>query len=105
MKSAAKIRTFSDAAKFIFSPLAPPDTIFPVLPRYTSMNKIRYINLCIVEFGKRNGMPAAMAFNYLNAYKGFDFLDRNYEAEHLLPLDDTLSDLATYCRRHGGTMA
>lgn len=53
-----------------------------------------------MEFGKRNGMPAAMAFNYLNAYKGFDFLDRNYEAEHLLPLDDTLSDLATYCRRH-----
>ena len=73
--------------------------------RYISMNKIRYINLCIVEFGKRNGMPAAMAFNYLNAYKGFDFLDGNYEAEHLLPLDDTLSDLATYCRRHGGTMA
>lgn len=35
------------------------------------MNKIRYINLCIVEFGKRNGMPTALAFNYLNKYKGY----------------------------------
>ncbi len=69
------------------------------------MKKIRYINLCIVEFGKRNGMSAMLAFNYLNTYKGFAFLDRNYEAEHLLPLEDTLTDLADYCRRHGGTMA
>lgn len=68
--------------------------------------KIRYINLlCIVEFGKRHGMLAAMVFNYLNKYKGFAFLDRNYEAEHLLPLDDTLTDLAEYSRRHGGTIA
>ena len=69
------------------------------------MNKIRYINLCIVEFGKRNGMSSAQAFNYLNTYKGFSFLDRNYEAEHMLPLEDTLADLAVYCKRHGGTMA
>ena len=68
------------------------------------MNKSRYINLCIVEFGKRNGMPPTLAFNYLNTYKGFSFLDRNYDAEHLLPLEDTLSDLAEYCIRNGGTI-
>ena len=50
-------------------------------------------------------MPTTLAFNYLNTYKGFSFLERNYEAEHLLPLDDTLDDLADYCKRHGGTMA
>ena len=50
-------------------------------------------------------MPPTLAFNYLNTYKGFSFLDRNYDAEHLLPLEDTLSDLAEYCKRHGGTMA
>lgn len=68
------------------------------------MDKIRYINLCIVEFGKRNGMPPNLAFNYLNTYKGFSFLDRNYDAEHLQPLEDTLADLAEYCIRHGGTI-
>lgn len=39
------------------------------------MNKIRYINLCIVEFGQCFGMPAAMAFNYLRDYKALTFLD------------------------------
>lgn len=69
-----------------------------------SMNKIRYINLCIVEFGKKYGMPAAMAFNYLKRFKALEFIDKNYEAEHLLPLADTLKDMSTYCRRNGGTV-
>lgn len=68
------------------------------------MDKIRYINLCIVEFGKRYGMPPAMAFNYLKHFQGIQFLDLCYEAEHLLSLDDAIHDLATYCRRHGGTL-
>lgn len=68
------------------------------------MNKIRYINLCIVEFGRHFGMPAAMAFNYLKTYKAVDFLDRHYEAEHLLPLADTIKDMRAYCQRNGGTV-
>ncbi|MBQ9418478.1 MAG: DUF3791 domain-containing protein [Bacteroidales bacterium] len=67
------------------------------------MDKIRYINLCIVEFGKRYGFPPKWAFNYLNSHQGIAFLDRNYEAEHLLPLDDTVADLADYCKRNGGS--
>lgn len=68
------------------------------------MNKIRYINLCIVEFGRCFGMPAAMAFNYLRDYKALTFLDEHYEAEHLLPLADTLKGLRKYCQRNGGTV-
>ena len=68
------------------------------------MNKIRYINLCIVEFGKKYGMPASMAFNYLKRFKALEFIDKNYEAEHLLPLADTLKDMSIYCRRNEGTV-
>lgn len=68
------------------------------------MNKIRYINLCIVEFGRHYGMSAALAFNYLKEHKAVDFLDRHYEAEHLLPLADTVRDMRLYCQRHGGTL-
>ncbi len=70
----------------------------------SGMNKIRYINMCIVEFGKRFGMSPALSFNYLKTYLGLAFLDKNYEIEHLLPLDDTINDLVTYCNRHGGTL-
>lgn len=68
------------------------------------MNKIRYVNMCIVEFGKRFGMSSVLSFNYLNQFKGLKFLSDNYEAEHLLPLDDTIEDLVVFCRRNGGTL-
>lgn len=68
------------------------------------MNKIRYINLCIVKFGEKHKMRPPIAFNYLRDYKGLDFLDKHYEAEHLLSLDDALNDLQKICRRNGGTL-
>lgn len=68
------------------------------------MNKIRYINMCIAEFGKKFGMSSLLAYRYLKTYKGLYFLDKCYEAEHLLSLDDALNDLKTYCKRHGGTL-
>ncbi len=68
------------------------------------MDKIRYINLCIVEFANKHGMTPNIAFNYLNTYKGLQFLNECYEAEHLLSLEDALSDLTVYCQRHGGTI-
>lgn len=49
------------------------------------MNKIRYINMCIVEFGKRYGMTSQLAYQYLKTYSGLAFLDKYYEAEHKQP--------------------
>ncbi len=68
------------------------------------MDKIRYMNLCIVEFGKKFRMPATVAFNYLKQHKALEFIDKHYQAQHLLPLDDTLKDLRSYCRKNGGTV-
>ena len=68
------------------------------------MDKIRYINLCIVEFGRKFRMPINVAFNYLKQHKALEFIDRHYSAQHLLPLDDTLRDLQAYCRKNGGTI-
>lgn len=68
------------------------------------MDKIKYINMCIVEFGKKFGMSSVMAHNYLKLFQGLAYLDKCYEAEHLLPLDNALDDLIIYCKRHGGTI-
>lgn len=64
------------------------------------MNKIRYMNLCIVEFAKKLGMSANIAFNYLHKYKGLDFLDKCYEAEQQMSLRDSLNNLTAICRRN-----
>ena len=68
------------------------------------MNKIRYINMCIVEFGRRFGMTSRLAYQYLKDYAGLAFLDKYYEAEHQQPLNDTLTGLKAYCKRHGGSL-
>lgn len=68
------------------------------------MDKIRYINMCIVEFGKRYGMSPRVSFNYLNKHQGIAFLDKCYEAEHLLSIADALHDLKIYCKRNGGAI-
>ena len=49
-------------------------------------------------------MPADVAFNYLKQFKALEFIDRHYDAEHLLPLADTLKGLRDYCRKNGGTI-
>ena len=68
------------------------------------MNKIRYINMCIVEFGKKFGMSVKLSYNYLEKYKGLAFLDKCYEAEHQLSLDEALNDLCVVCKRNGGAI-
>jgi hypothetical protein len=44
------------------------------------------------------------AFNYLNAYKGIDFLVECYDAEHTLSLDGAVDDLSAVCKNNGGTI-
>lgn len=66
--------------------------------------QIQYINLCINKFAKRYGMMPQTAFKYLAMYNGIDFLAKHYEAEHILPLEDTIASLYAICRRNGGSL-
>ncbi len=68
------------------------------------MDKIRYINMCIVEFGHKFGMPSYMSYNYLKKHKALDFLNECYAAEHTLSLEDALDDMQVISRRNGGTI-
>ena len=68
------------------------------------MYKIQYINICINEFAKRFGLEPQVSCRYLLKYKALDFLDEHYEAEHVLPLQDTVDSLQMICRRNGGSL-
>ena len=63
---------------------------------------IGYIVAVISEFAKAYNMTIREASNYLNRYKGLEFLTEHYEAEHLLSLDDSVQDLARVCYSNGG---
>ncbi len=63
---------------------------------------IGYIVANIGEFARTYGMTTREASNYLNRYKGLDFLTEHYEAEHLLSLNDSVQDLTRVCLNNGG---
>jgi len=37
------------------------------------MDKIRFMNMCIVEFGKKLDMSAYWSYQYLQEYRGLEF--------------------------------
>lgn len=66
--------------------------------------QIQYINLCINKFAKRYGLQPQTAFKYLETYSAIDFLLKHYEAEHVLPIEDTIDSLYNICHRNGGSL-
>ena len=64
--------------------------------------KIPYINACIRAFAKRFDLSAKAAHEYLDQYKGLDFLVEFYEIEHLQSIEDAVDDLIVCCQINGG---
>lgn len=67
-------------------------------------NKITYIVYCVSAFAMRFGLTMKQAYSYLRRFKGIDFLDECYEAEHQLSINDAVSDLSIICHRNGGAL-
>ncbi|WP_085535713.1 DUF3791 domain-containing protein [Massilibacteroides vaginae] len=63
---------------------------------------VGYVIAVINEFAKTYNLTVREASNYLNRYKGLDFLTEHYEAEHLLSFEDSVQDLARVCYNQGG---
>ena len=69
------------------------------------INKIRYFNMVIVEFGNHHHLPPRWSYQYLHTSGGLDLIDKNYDIEHTLPLCDTIEGLTQYCKRQGGSLS
>lgn len=68
----------------------------------TLKNKALFLLYLIEDFAKLNQLSVKSAFNYLKRYKGVDFLDKYYEAEHLLSFEDVIKDVTIICQQNGG---
>ena len=64
--------------------------------------RMAYFIACVSEFARAHGLAHHESFDYLDRYKGMDFLVKCYEAEHMLSFADAVNDLNVVCRRHGG---
>lgn len=63
---------------------------------------IEYVVMAISEFAKQHLLTIKEASNYLRRFRGIDFLEQCYPAEHTLSLKDCLDDLTAICKRNGG---
>lgn len=63
---------------------------------------IEYIVTAINEFAKRNMLTAKEASNYLLRFKGIDYLEQCYPAEHTLSVNDWVNDITAICKQNGG---
>lgn len=71
-------------------------------PVAINKNIINYIVANIGEFADTHNLTVREASNYLNRYKGIEFLTEHYEAEHQLSLYDSTQDLTRVCNNNGG---
>ena len=69
-----------------------------------TQNRITYIIYCVSAFANRYGLSNKQAYSYLNRFKGLNFLDECYEAEHQLSISDAVDDLSVICHRNGGAL-
>lgn len=67
-------------------------------------NKVIYIDYCISAFADKYGLTNKQAYDYLSRFKGLEFLDECYEAEHQLSIHDAVADLIEVCKNNGGTI-
>ena len=65
-------------------------------------NKLTYIIYCVNAFGERYNLRPKQAYTYLRRYRGIDFIDECYAAEHTLSLEDAVDDMSVVCKRNGG---
>lgn len=63
---------------------------------------IEYIVTAITEFAKKNLLTVKEASNYLLRFKGIDFLEKSYAAEHTLSVNNWIEDITAVCKRNGG---
>lgn len=66
--------------------------------------RVTYMVYCVNAFAERYHLSDKQAFSYLKRYKGIDFLDECYEAEHQLSISDAVEDLTVICKRNGGKL-
>jgi hypothetical protein len=71
---------------------------------YTVKDKIEYTIALVKEFGKKRNLSEVESFNYLDRFKGIDFIDRHYGIAHTLSFEEMVDNIGAFCRKSGGKL-
>jgi hypothetical protein len=72
--------------------------------KYPVDHLIEYIVFIVKNFATEFNISGTDAFNYLNKYKGIDFLENHYGFEHTQNPHLTVKTLTNICYKNGGNL-
>lgn len=71
---------------------------------YPIEDKVEFLIACVAEFAKAHSLNKKQAFNYIERYKGLDFIKKHYGVEHAFSFRDVVQHITDYCHRQGGAL-
>ena len=71
----------------------------------TEKNKLDFTIALIAEFAATYKLKQKQAFNYLNRFKGMQFLHKHYDVLHTQSFEDVIEYHSMVCRNNGGELA
>ena len=67
-------------------------------------NKLNYLMVFVKMFADKFGLTERQAFNYLDAHKGFHFVNKHYDVIHTMDFSYAIQDVQEVCRANGGQL-
>lgn len=67
-------------------------------------NKLKYTIALVAEFAQKFGIGEKQAFNYMQRFKGTDYLASFYDVLHTQSFEDAIESVSIICQRNGGKL-
>lgn len=91
-----------DVASFILGKMGSKLQIKVVDAKEYDPEVLMFVMSAIYHFAVMKHLPLNKAYNYLNTFKGLDFLQEHHVIEQTLGNDEIVDDLVRVCANHGG---
>lgn len=68
------------------------------------IKRLEYLMIFVKMFADSFNLSEKQAFNYLDRYKGFEFVKNHYDVIHTLDFDYAITDVQEVCQSNGGRL-
>ena len=67
-------------------------------------NRLKFTIAFVAEFAKKFGIAQKQAYNYMQRFKGMEYLSQFYDVMHTQSFEDCIEAISIICNRNGGQL-
>lgn len=67
-------------------------------------NRLKFTIALVAEFAKKFGIAQKQAYNYMQRFKGMEYLSQFYDVLHTQSFEDGIEAISIICNRNGGQL-